>query len=108
MVIDALGELERDHVTNKGNILVVRYNPWWFSEQQNLTRSFFNEVSAALGTKVSSRVRKGMKKLAKRVAGTKDLVSALLDFVPGGKLVHAAAGTALSAAGEDFGKEPSL
>lgn len=79
MAMDALAELDSDDART----LVARFNPWWFSEQENLTRAFFAEVSAALGSKVSSRVIEGLKSVARRAAGAKGLIGAGVALVPG-------------------------
>lgn len=82
MTIDALISLE----TDDERTFVVRFNPWWFSEQENLTRAFFSEISAALGDKVSNNVQNGLKNIARRVGKGKDVVSGVLSLVPGGEL----------------------
>ncbi|HYD43816.1 MAG TPA: P-loop NTPase fold protein [Phenylobacterium sp.] len=79
MAMDALADLE----TEDARTLVARFNPWWFSEQENLTRAFFAEVSAALGSKVSSRVLEGLRGVARRAAGAKGLIGAGVALVPG-------------------------
>lgn len=103
MTVDALATLEADGEQT----LIVRFNPWWFSEQENLTRAFFTEVSAALGDKVSKKVQDGFKSVARRVGKSKDVVTGLLGLVPAGELakaVGAAAFDALSKYGEDEDK----
>jgi len=32
--------------------IVAGFNPWWFSKQKDLTRSFFSELIAPIGTSI--------------------------------------------------------
>lgn len=107
MLVEALEE-EQDIRSEESKILVVRFNPWWFSEQQDLTRIFFRELSAALGTKVSSDVREKLKAVAKRVSGAKDLVGVLLSPLPGGEFAKKAVGELIGLAGGALDDERSL
>lgn len=103
MTVDALATLE----TEGEKTLVVRFNPWWFSEQENLTRAFFTEISAALGDKVSKDVQDGLKSVARRVGKGKDLAIGLMGLAPGGELLKAIGGAAfdgLAQYGEDAKK----
>lgn len=103
MTVDALATLEADGEKT----LVVRFNPWWFSEQEDLTRAFFTEISAALGDKVSKDVQDGLKSVARRVGKGKDLATGLLGLAPGGELLKAIGGAAfdvLAQYGEDAKK----
>jgi len=83
MTIDVLERSQNDRpVDNRA--IVVHFNPWWFSEQEDLVRAFFREVSATLGTQVSSDVRDGFRKLAKRTSGATELVAGLATLVGAG------------------------
>lgn len=77
MVVDALGSTPAGQT-----VLVVRFNPWWFSEQEDLTRAFFAEVSATLGTQVSDDVRSGLKKVAKRLSSARKLIGVGVGAIP--------------------------
>lgn len=101
MTVDALAALEAEEGEQT---LVIRFNPWWFSEQENLTRAFFTEISAALGDKVSEKVQDGLKRIARRVGKTKDIVTGLLGLVPTGELAKALGGSALDALAK-YGEE---
>ena len=83
LIVEAIGELQKD-TEEQRTTAVVRFNPWWFSEQLNLTRTFFAELSAALEQKMTSRVTEGLRKIGRRVSGTKDLLTAGLGLLPGG------------------------
>lgn len=52
MVVDALARREQAK-DESARTIVVRFNPWWFSEQKDLTRAFFGEVNASIGEKLS-------------------------------------------------------
>jgi hypothetical protein len=106
MVVDALekgeGALDQDAKT-----IIVRFNPWWFSEQKDLTRAFFGELNASIGQKLSRGVRDGLRLIARKVTGATDLVSAALAFTPVGGLAKPVA-DAIKAAGEEIPEERSL
>ena len=107
MIVDALDEDQRD-VPEANRVLVVRFNPWWFSEQQDLARVFFTEISAALGTKVSNDVKDGLRKIAKHVSGAKDLILGALSFVPAGELAKTVLGEIIGMAGGALDNDRSL
>ncbi|MCB1884563.1 MAG: AAA family ATPase [Geminicoccaceae bacterium] len=107
MAVDALEERQRS-AGEEEKTIVVRFNPWWFSEQRDLTSAFFAEVSAALGEKVSSNVREGFKRFAKRVSGAQGLVSAVLSLVPAGDLARTVLGEAVALAGGAIDDDLSL
>lgn len=106
MVVDALARREQAK-DESARTIVVRFNPWWFSEQKDLTRAFFGEVNASIGEKLSVGVRDGLRKIAKKVTGATDLVSATLAFTPAGMLAKPIA-DAIKAAGEEIADERSL
>lgn len=68
------------------HIIIVRFNPWWISEQQDLTLAFFEELSGTIETKLSDNVKEKLRSLALRVSGSKEFIMAALSFVPGGPL----------------------
>jgi predicted KAP-like P-loop ATPase len=54
--------------------IIVRFNPWWFSGQENLAKEFFTQLLAALGQKGHLRKIRGLvADLAERVSGTMKL-----------------------------------
>lgn len=107
MTIDAVAEFQAQALESN-RIIVVKFNPWWFSGQHDLTRAYFTEITLALGTNVSSKVRDGLKRLAKKVASAKDVISAVLQFAPGGPLISAVGAEVLSTAGNAIADESSL
>ncbi len=106
MAIDALGRLQAGRASADQTI-IVRFNPWWFSEQKDLVRTFFNEVSAAIGEKLPSDIRDGFRKMAKRVSGATDLVAGVLSLTPVGIFAKPIA-DAIKATGEGIDEERSL
>ena len=104
MALDALANMEPP----EARPIVARFNPWWFSEQENLTRAFFSEVSAALGPKVSSRVIEGLKNVARRAAGAKGLIGAGIGLIPGVGAFKDLAESGLEALGAAANDERSL
>jgi hypothetical protein len=59
-----LNSIRRDIQARKiAGVRVVPFNPWWFGDQEDLVRSFFSELSVALGPR-SEANRKVRRKLA--------------------------------------------
>lgn len=104
MTVDALTELQADH----DEIAVVRFNPWWFSEQENLTRAFFSEVSAALSEQVSSKVIDGLKGVARRVSGAREIIAEVVGLAPGGAVIKGITTAGLKALGELASEDKGL
>ncbi len=98
MIVEVLDTIQQG-LQNKGKILPIRFNPWWFSEQENLVKAFFAEVSGSLERKLSEKIGDGFRKIAHRIASSKDLVVAGLALVPGGALLKDPAGAAMGALG---------
>lgn len=105
MAVDALDEMQ-DGAERR--VVVVRFNPWWFSGQEDLTRAFFAEVSASLESRVSSRVVEGLRALARRAAGAGKLIGAGVALVPGGAAYKDLAEGASAALGGLAGGDRSL
>jgi len=107
MIVEALGNLQKDVPTAR-KIVPVRFNPWWFSEQEDLIKAFFAELSGSLDKKVSEKVGEGFRKLARRVASSRELVVAGLGLIPGAGIVKEVAGATLAAVGQLAGDNQSL
>lgn len=106
MIIDALERRETE-LPEDSQTIVARFNPWWFSEQKDLTRSFFSELNASIGRRLSTGVREGLRKMAKRASGATEFVSALLEWTPAAALSKPVA-ELVKAAGEGADDERSL
>lgn len=106
MAIDALERREVGKEEGEQTI-VVRFNPWWFSEQKDLTRAFFTELTASIGKRLSSNVRDGLRTMAKKVTGAGELVSSILAWTPAGPAAKQIA-ELVKAAGEEIADERSL
>ncbi|MFA7429636.1 MAG: KAP family NTPase [Rhodospirillaceae bacterium] len=89
-------------------IIVVRFNPWWFSERQDLARTFFMELSASLGGDVPDKIRNGLKAVARHVSGATDLVGGLLSLLPAGELANTVLGEVVALAGKGLDENRSL
>lgn len=107
MVVDAIGQIQESSFANE-KVIVVRFNPWWVSEQQDLTLSFFSELSAALGTTLSQSVKDKLRKLALRASGSKDLVTAAMSFLPGGAIAGQVGAELASLVSERFADNGGL
>jgi predicted KAP-like P-loop ATPase len=107
MIVEALGDLRKANPAAR-EMIPVSFNPWWFSEQEDLVKAFFAEVSGSLDKKVSVKVDEGFRKLARHVGASKDLILAGLEFLPGGTVVKGAAGAAFGAADKWGRHEHSL
>ncbi len=55
--------------------IIVRFNPWWFSGQENLTRYFFVQMQLAVSTK--------LREVAKRIGEFFSTASKLTSKIPG-------------------------
>lgn len=106
MAIDALVRRELGK-KEKERTIIVRFNPWWFSEQKDLTRAFFTELTASIGKQLSSNVRDGLRTMAKKVSGAGELVSSVLAWTPLGPAAKQIA-EVVKAAGEEIADERSL
>lgn len=107
MIVEALSQLLETE-EEKDRVVTVRFNPWWFSEQRDLTLSFFTEVSAGLGHKVSSAVKSALLGLAKRVMGSKDILMSAMAFAPGGEALKQLLAEAFGFLGEKGAAEHSV
>lgn len=107
MIVEALAILLKDAPSGR-EIVPIRFNPWWFSEQEDLIKAFFAELSGSLEKKVSEKVGEGFRKLARRVASSRELVVAILGLIPGAGIAKEMAGAALGAAGTLAGDNHSL
>lgn len=106
MVVDSLERIETGLDEDKRTI-VVRFNPWWFSEQNDLTRAFFTELNASIGRRLSSGVRDGLRTIAKRISGATDLVASVLAFTPAAPIAKPLA-DGIKAGGEGVEEERGL
>ena len=68
-------------------IKVVRFNPWWFSGQEDLTRAFFDELTAVIGTKLDDKAKGALRRFASGVSGAGGLVKYATGLIPGAALV---------------------
>jgi hypothetical protein len=96
MAVDALEQMREGA---EERVVVVRFNPWWFSGQEDLTRAFFSEVSASLDRRVSTRVVEGLRAVARRAAGAGKLIGAGVALVPGGAALGGLAEAAAAGVG---------
>jgi predicted KAP-like P-loop ATPase len=62
--------LKEQHNENERPV-IVHFNPWWFSGQENLARHLFNEINSTL----SSRIIKGVRGLREKFSYLADLAS---------------------------------
>jgi KAP family P-loop domain len=59
----------REEVRSNPRTIVLRFNPWWFSGQENLFRAFFAELAALLPEAAGHRLKQSMRAFAARFAG---------------------------------------
>lgn len=64
--------------------IIVRFNPWWFSGQEDLTKRFFSQLQAVLGKEGFSKDN-----ATKLIADFSDLVSEvpIMPYASGGKVL---------------------
>ncbi|MDO9425304.1 MAG: P-loop NTPase fold protein [Methylobacterium sp.] len=107
MLVEAVEGLEADKAADT-RIIVVRFNPWWFSEQSGLTRMFFSELASTLEKKASKKVAEGLRKVGRQVTGAKDALLAGLSLIPGGALASPLLSGAIDALKPHFDECDSL
>jgi predicted KAP-like P-loop ATPase len=85
--------------------IVFRFNPWWFSGQDNLTRAFFDELATVLPEADGRRARDAARALARRYSGAGAVAlkaAASINGVPFvGPLIGFVAGRVAAWAGEN-------
>lgn len=90
--------LMAEALSKRGNVVVIRFNPWYFADTGQLIRQFCSSVAKGLGQKIGQKpgqqLWRGMTKLAKIVAPVSVGISGVADVSPGG--VIAAVGEALT------------
>lgn len=59
----------RSELAERPRTVVFRFNPWWFSVQDNLTRAFFSELASILPEADGRRARDAARALARRYSG---------------------------------------
>jgi len=59
----------RTELAERPRTIVFRFNPWWFSGQDNLTRAFFDELATVLPEADGRRARDASRALARRYSG---------------------------------------
>ena len=107
MMVEALRELQANTAEDE-RVVVVHFNPWWFSAQEDLVRAFFNDVAASLEAKLSDKIVEGLKTLGRCASRAKDIVLGVLDFVPEGAVFKGVTAAAINAVGDASGVERSL
>lgn len=107
LLIEAVGEMEArkdaDH-----RIIVVRFNPWWFSEQSDLTKMFFSELASTLDKKATKKIAEGLRKVGRQLTGSKDLLAGLFGLVPGVGAASPIVKAGLEALGPHLSENDSL
>lgn len=73
--------------------VVVPFNPWWFSGQENLAKTFLGQLQAVLPAKHAGFKAVGDKlaEFAEALGGVTDLASAAFGLPIGGKVIEAGA-----------------
>ncbi|MCR9074268.1 MAG: KAP family NTPase [Alphaproteobacteria bacterium] len=62
------------------DVHVVVFNPWWFTNANDLTAVFFGEIAAALGGSFSGNVKSSLRALGLRLGQHSGLIGNLVDF----------------------------
>jgi len=52
-----------------GSVHTIVFNPWWFSDEELLTRAFFQHLYAGLGKEVSNEAQQLILSLRKKLSG---------------------------------------
>ncbi|MEL7490206.1 MAG: KAP family NTPase [Pseudomonadota bacterium] len=78
----ALNFVQHDMTDDGEEITVVKFNPWWFSGQEELTHAFFEELAIAVGA-ISQETEKAIRKYARRLSGVTSALKYGLKLLPG-------------------------
>lgn len=78
---------------DKGEIVIVKYNPWWFSDRDTLILAFFRELNGAIGPSLPQKLRKSISKMGERISSLGAVIGAVAEYkLPGvGKMISAGA-----------------
>lgn len=76
-----LHELKTD-IDDK-RLYVVRFNPWWFTGQEDLTRAFFSELLSVVGEPLGEKAETALKKFVKSVSGAQTTLKLAFSVLPG-------------------------
>jgi predicted KAP-like P-loop ATPase len=63
------------------DILIVTFNPWWFSDSEALTISFFQELHASVGKSLSESARNAMASLGSRLSTAGPLLGGIASLL---------------------------
>ena len=108
MIEEALGALQQETV-----LPIVQFSRFGSTHGGSRNRRISSRLSLpnclpAFDKKLSEKVGEGFRKVARRIASSRDLVVAGLGLAPGGSLVKDAAGAAIGAIGGWAGADKSL
>src|SRR5438128_2453953 len=62
------------------SLKVITFNPWWYANEELVTRAFFQHLYAGLGRKLSETGRKVILSLGKKLLGSGPLISTAINF----------------------------
>jgi predicted KAP-like P-loop ATPase len=63
------------------DILIVTFNPWWFSDAEALTISFFQELHASVGKSLSVSAREAMASLGNRLSAAGPFLGGIASLI---------------------------
>ncbi|ESY35268.1 NTPase [Mesorhizobium sp. LNJC384A00] len=78
----------------RGEMVLVSFNPWWFAGADTLILAFFRELGKAIGPSLPSKFRKSMTSLGRGISSLGTIAGAVADMkAPGiGAIISGAAG----------------
>ena len=63
-----------------GNLVIVPFNPWWFSGSDALTLAFFHELNTAIGPSLPEKLRKSISLLGQGISAAGAVAGALANL----------------------------
>ena len=66
----------------KNEIYVVRFNPWWFSGQEDLTRAFFDELLSVIGEPLGEQAETAVRQFVSKISGAGAGLKLALNMIP--------------------------
>ena len=73
MIVEII-ECSKEASDTPKRILPIRFSPWWFSGQEDLTRVFFTEIAGRLNDSEYKNIVKGFKNIVQRLSQYSDIV----------------------------------
>lgn len=76
------------------DLVLVEFNPWWFSSTDALAIAFFRELGSAMGKSLPDKAKEAFQALGRKLGSASPLIEAAMNLATGGVGGAAASGAA--------------